>query len=87
MLRPCALVPNGDRDAGVASLRAANERAREVEKRAHKLLARTRPTTPAGAGNAVAYILRDMRRGDADWQLPALANVARSLASMSRGRA
>lgn len=73
-----------DRKAGIAPLRAANERAREAEKRAHLALARARPTTPAGAGALVAYVARDLAIGNADYQLPALANVARALATMAR---
>jgi hypothetical protein len=62
-----------------------------VWEREGKKLARTKPTTPAGAGALIAYIrsvIMDIRDwGECaidDWTLPALKTVAVSLAEMNK---
>jgi hypothetical protein len=74
-----------DRKAGIAPLRAKFKRACEAEKRASNRMIRTPVTTPAGAAALIEHVRMDMELGD--WRKVALANVAKALASMSRGRA
>jgi hypothetical protein len=69
----------------VAPLRAKFKRACEAEKRASNRMIRTPVTTPAGAAALIEHVRMDMELGD--WRKVALANVAKALASMSRGRA
>src|SRR5665811_87867 len=72
-----------DKRTGIAPLRRKYELARNEEDRAAKRLARTKATTPAGAGTLVAYVNRDI--GDdhcCSWHGGALKNAAASLKGM-----
>jgi hypothetical protein len=61
-------------------LREQNERAKHAERRAGMRMARTKPTTTAGAGAMVEYTRRDIDDlGQADWQMVALKAVAAAL--------
>jgi hypothetical protein len=74
-----------DQRTGVKPLREQYERAKLAEDRAKKHLARTKPTTPAGAGALVAYIQRDLEDVALEgWHSAALKTVAASLARMNR---
>jgi hypothetical protein len=74
-----------DQRANIAPLREQYERGKLAEDRAKKHLARTKPTTPAGAGALVAYIQRDLEDVALEgWHSAALKTVAASLARMNR---
>jgi hypothetical protein len=74
-----------DQRTGIAPLRAQYERGKLAEDRAKRHLARTNPTTPAGAGALVAYILRDLEDVELEgWHSAALKTAAASLARMNR---
>jgi hypothetical protein len=74
-----------DQCTGVKPLREQYERAQLAEDRAKRHLARTKPTTPAGAGALVAYIQRDLEDVALEgWHSAALKTVAASLARMNR---
>jgi hypothetical protein len=73
-----------DQRTGIAPLREQYERGKLAEYRAKRHLARTKPTTPAGAGALVAYIQRDLEDALEDWHWVALKTVAASLARMNR---
>jgi hypothetical protein len=46
-------------------------------------MARTDPTTPAGAAALIAYTRRDIVEGEVDWQMVALKTVAAALVRMT----
>ncbi len=72
-----------DKRAGIASLRRQYERTYRAEIAASVRMAKTKPSTPAGAGLLVAYTLEDdMEIGSAQWQWTALATAASALTSM-----
>ena len=71
-----------DHRAGIAPLREQEERALAALKRAGMRMARTKPTTPAGAGALIAYTRRDIIEGEVDWQMVALKTVAAALVRM-----
>ena len=71
-----------DHRAGIAPLREQNERANAAERRAAMRMARTKPTTLAGAATLIAYTRRDIIEGEVDWQMVALKTVAVALARM-----
>jgi hypothetical protein len=72
-----------DHRAGIAPLREQDERADADERRAAMRMARTKPTTPAGAAALVAYIRRDIEVGlGPDWPIVALKTAASALARM-----
>ena len=75
-----------DKRAGVAALQAETDRAWAAYWRAVAQLAKTRPTTPAGASKMVALLAQQIDWGDAEWHVPALKTVAKALADMN-GRA
>jgi hypothetical protein len=73
-----------DKRAGIATQRRDCERALTVHSRAAWKLARTEPTTPAGAGALLAYVKEIMSEtGDMDWHPIALDTLVRALASMA----
>ena len=76
---------------GIGPLRKQCEQLWRAWEREGKKLARTRPTTPAGAGALIAYIrsvIIDTRDWGEwamdDWTMPALKTVAASLAEMNK---
>jgi hypothetical protein len=73
-----------DHRAGLASLREQVESADSAERKAAMRLARTKPTTPAGAGALIAYVLQRERMygGFEGWEIRALKTVAGALAKM-----
>ncbi len=74
-----------DKRAGITLVREQYERGKLAEERAAMKMARTKPTTPAGAGALVAYILRDIKDHlPTNWSGAALKTVAFSLAQMNR---
>jgi hypothetical protein len=84
-MRPSRSGDEWDQRTGVKPLREQYERAQLAEDRAKRHLARTKPTTPAGAGALVAYIQRDLEDVELeDWHSAALKTVAVSLARMNR---
>jgi hypothetical protein len=72
-----------DHRVGIAPLREQYERANIAERRAAMRMARTRPTTPAGAGAVITYARRDIEVGlGPDWPIVALKTAASALARM-----
>jgi hypothetical protein len=65
-----------DHRAGIAPLREQYERANAAERRAAMRMARTKPTTLAGAAALIAYTRRDIMEGEVDWQMVALRAFA-----------
>ena len=72
-----------DQRAGIAPLREQYERARLAEHRGGMRMARTKPTTMAGAAAMITYTRRDIMKGEVDWQMVALKTVAVALAQMN----
>jgi hypothetical protein len=72
-----------DHRAGITPLREQEERACAAVHRAAMRMARTKPTTLAGAAAAVAYTRRDIMEGEVDWQMVALKTIAVALARMA----
>jgi hypothetical protein len=68
--------------AGTAQLREQRDRARRACENAEVKLGRTKPTTPAGAGALVAYILKNSDGEISLFGERALKTVASSLARM-----
>lgn len=69
--------------AELASLQTKYERTRRAETAAGMRMAKTKPTTPAGAGALVAYVRADLEIGvGPEWHLVALATAAKALAGM-----
>lgn len=68
-----------DRRAGIAAQRRKFERANEAEQRAAERMAKTKPTTPAGAAAMLAYVKTDMEGGDIDWHDTAIATLVATL--------
>jgi hypothetical protein len=73
-----------DHRAGIVPLREQYERADAAEQRAAVRMARTKPTTPAGAAAMIAYTRRDIMEGGVDWQMVALKTVAVALVRMTQ---
>jgi len=74
-----------DKRAGIAPLRRQSERAEVAATRAALRMARTKPTTPAGAGALLSYLHRDVgiSLGSlAAWHMPAIRTVAIALIRM-----
>jgi hypothetical protein len=72
-----------DQRNGLTPLREQAEHAKSAENKAAMRLARTKPTTPAGAGALVAYTLRDIKDHlPTIWSKAALKTVSASLARM-----
>jgi hypothetical protein len=72
-----------DHRVGIAPLREQYERANVAERRAAMRMARTRPTTPAGAGAVITYARRDIEVGlGPRWPMVALKTAASALARM-----
>ncbi|MGI8567879.1 MAG: hypothetical protein ACR2KT_01720 [Methylocella sp.] len=80
--RACAV---WDERAGVAPLREQYEHTRLAEHNAAMRMARTKPTTPAGATALVDYVRRDIDIGQntIGWPSLALKTVGRALAGMN----
>jgi hypothetical protein len=77
-----------DKRAGLATQRRDLERALSAEQCAALQLAKTRPTTPAGAGALLAYVKNIMLEiGDMDWHPTALDTIIGALATMALRRA
>jgi hypothetical protein len=75
--------PAWDKRAGLAKLRKDVDRRAAAEGRYAKRLARTMPTTPAGAAALIQYILDDDLETDNDyWHMAALKNVVAALNDM-----
>jgi hypothetical protein len=73
-----------DENAGLATLRKDVDRRAAAEWRYAKRLARTMPTTPAGAAALIHYILGDgLVTDESYWHMPALKTVAAALNSMT----
>jgi hypothetical protein len=75
--------------AGIAPLREQLEHNDRVEQRAAMRMARTKPTTPAGAAALVEYTRRDIisNGGLADWHMPALKTAANAYRNERGGSA
>lgn len=73
-----------DYRAGTAQLRKASDGASDAEDRAAMRMARTKPTTAAGAAALITYLRRDMDSGSTDWHDVALKTLASALTQMSR---
>ncbi len=73
-----------DHRTGIAPMREQYEKVRAAEDKAAARMARTKPTTPAGAGALATYIWNDINEELAprDWPMIALRTVAVSLANM-----
>jgi hypothetical protein len=78
-----------DHRTGIASMREQYEKALAANEKAAARMARTKPTTPAGAGALVAYIWSDIKEEIdlRNWSTIALKTVAVSLAQMNRAAA
>jgi hypothetical protein len=77
-----------DKRAGITLVRKQYERGKLAEDRAKRHLARTKPTTPAGAGALVAYIQSDLEDVELEgWHSAALKTVATALARMNKDAA
>ena len=73
-----------DQRANIAPLREQYERAERAQERATMRMARTKPTTPAGAAALVSYVRRDLEDVELEgWHSTALKTVATALARMS----
>jgi hypothetical protein len=70
-----------DHRAGIAPLREQNERVNAAERRAATRLARTKPTTVAGAAVLLTYVVRLERvyGGFEGWEIHALRTAAAAL--------
>jgi hypothetical protein len=68
-----------DRIAGVKQLRGERDRAERAYYGAQGKLARTLPTTPAGAAAMASYIRSDMSGGSSSWHETALASLSKGL--------
>jgi hypothetical protein len=75
-----------DQRAGIAPLREQYEHSNLAERRAAMRMARTKPTTPAGAAALVSYVRREIETlgGISEWQMPALKTVAAALVRMNK---
>lgn len=71
-----------DERAGGAALRKQFNLARYAEEKAAMRMARTKPTTPAGAAALVEYARRDIVDQIDNWPIIALKTIATALASM-----
>jgi hypothetical protein len=72
-----------DKRAGLATLRKNVDRRVAAERQCAKRLARTIPTTPAGAAALIQYVLDDDLTTDEDhWHMPALRTAVDALKSM-----
>jgi hypothetical protein len=72
-----------DKSTGLETLRKDADRRIAAEWRYAKRLARTIPTTPAGAAALIHYILGDLITDEGYWHMQALKTVAAALNSMS----
>ncbi len=73
-----------DKRTGVAPLRQRYERTRRAETAAGRRMAKTKPTTPAGAAALVNYVRHDIEIGEGPgWHKIALATTAAALNRMS----
>jgi len=75
--------PEWDRLAGLSEKRRELEAAREARQDSLMKLARTKPTTVAGAAMILAYLKRDIEIGSNEWQEVALGTLVRALKSIS----
>jgi hypothetical protein len=77
-----------DKRTGVAPLRQLYERTRRAETAVGRRMAKTKPTTPAGAAALVDYVRHDIEIGEGpEWHKIALATTAAALSRMSLPRA
>jgi hypothetical protein len=67
---------------GLEDLRLKAEKASKVEEDALHALLDVWPTAAAGAGALIAYVRRDMVKGEDPWHSKAFANAARALLAM-----
>jgi hypothetical protein len=73
-----------DKNTGLETLRKDLDRRSAAEWRYAKRLARTMPTTPAGAAALIHYILGDeLVTDEGYWHMPALKTVAAALNGMT----
>jgi hypothetical protein len=81
-----AMMDEWDRRVGIAPLREKYERALRAWHKAGMRMARTKPTTLAGAAALVNYARRDLvasKGSGSDWNLPALKTAADALTRMN----
>jgi hypothetical protein len=71
-----------DYRTGVAFLREQYECATIAKERAAIRMARTKPTTPAGAAALIGQAHRELMTGEVGWEMTALRTIAVSLAQM-----
>src|SRR5450759_3920241 len=71
-----------DNATGIAPLREQSDRASDVADTAARIMTTTRPRTHAGAAALMAYVLKDMENGEAEWHGIALVTTAAALQSM-----
>jgi hypothetical protein len=74
-----------DHRTGLTALRKRYEAAHRAERKAGAQMARTKPTTPHGAGALVSYVVTDIKDEltSWDWPLAALKTLAAALAQMT----
>lgn len=74
-----------DHRTGLTALRKRSEAAHRAERKVGAQLARTKPTTPHGAGALVSYVVTDIKDEltSWDWPLAALKTLAAALAQMT----
>lgn len=68
-----------DKRAVLAKLRQEQDQCRRADHRALLKLAKTMPTTAAGAAAFLAYVKTNIAIGEADWHLIAMDTIVRSL--------
>jgi hypothetical protein len=77
-----------DKRTGITPLRQLYERTRRAETAVGRRMAKTKPTTPAGAAALIDYVRRDIEIGEGpESHKIALATTAAALSSMSSRRA
>jgi hypothetical protein len=73
---------HGKRPWELIALRGQEERALAAVRKAAMRMARTKPTTLAGAAALISYTRRDIMEGEVDWQMVALKTAASALTRM-----
>jgi hypothetical protein len=74
-----------DRRTSTAQCHELVERATAAKRRADDRMAKTRPTTPAGAAVMLAYLRSDMKDGKVFWHDIALATLVSTLKAWGKG--
>jgi hypothetical protein len=72
-----------DKAAGLTAQQREYEQSRRAEHGATLRMARTKPTTPAGAAALLAYVKHDMEAGEIGWHAVALGTSIMALKAMA----